>query len=394
MNFYDYIGLTPEQFEKVYLSTRLVNSQTHPTFPLVIYTYGRETVYKQAWNAVTTKCRGIIVNRETGEIVARPFEKFFNFGDPINGMTDTAVDMLAPQAGQPVVWEKVDGFLCIGYNWGGKWYCASKGSFTSPHAKWASAQIQRLDMDFFPTGGYTPVFEGICPSLRIVVDYGANEELILTAIIHNDTGIEMPPPILQSMGDLMGASTPELETLSWQEVQQATYDETVKNAEGYVLTWYRAGMTPYRLKAKYIDYLRIHRMVTGVSPKRVLEALQNGWTSVLEEWTNQSTPWFNTFVAKWRRVIEVEAMRLEQNAKDIYDGAQNIVDTSYDEPAENLGETRKRWAEVFTAPDNKEYSGILFAMLDGKDWRQVIWKKIKESAIMKNGHPLVDAHNT
>ena len=337
-------------------------------------------MYKQAWDAVTTKCRGIIVNRETGEIVARPFEKFFNFGDPTNGMTDTAVDILARQVGQPVVWEKVDGFLCIGYNWGGKWYCASKGSFTSPHAKWASAQIQRLDMDsVFHTEGYTPVFEGVCPSLRIVVDYGANEELILTAIIHNDTGIEMPPFVLQSMGDLMGASTPELETLSWQEVQQATYDEAVKNAEGYVLTWY-GGAVPYRLKVKYIDYLRVHRMVTGV---------QNGWTSVLDD----ATPWFNAFVAKWRRVIEVEAMRLEKTAKDIYDDAQNIVE-SYDEPAENLGETRKRWAEVFTAPDNKEYSGILFAMLDGKDWRQVIWKKIKGSAIMKNGHPLVDAHNT
>ena len=83
MNFYSYIRKTPTEFQTEYINTGLVDIASHDTFPLDLYTYGRKTVHENLWDGVTSKCRGIIVHRETGEIVARPFEKFHNFGSTV-----------------------------------------------------------------------------------------------------------------------------------------------------------------------------------------------------------------------------------------------------------------------------------------------------------------------
>ena len=59
-----------------YVISGLVDKRDHPQFPLSLYCYGRKAVYDNVWDDVTKRCRGLIVNRETGEIIARPFEKF------------------------------------------------------------------------------------------------------------------------------------------------------------------------------------------------------------------------------------------------------------------------------------------------------------------------------
>lgn len=387
MNFLTYIGKTAEEFEKEYLDTRLVNSQKHPEFPLTIYTYGRETVHGSLWDSVTRKCRGIIVHSETWEIVARPFEKFFNLGS--EEVPDCTTNFVETLQEQPYVWEKVDGFLCTGYQWEGKWYAASKGSFTSPHAKWATAQIQKFD-SIFLLRSQTPVFEGVSRNLRIVVDYGEAEELVLLALIETATGKEEIPYVIQRIAGNLGISTPELESIDWRTAHQNSYDETIHNAEGYVLTWYKKDAPPFRLKVKFADYLRLHRMVTGVSPKRVLEVIQNGWATELNDLLNDSTPWFSKFVAKWKRVIEGERDRILGNSNRIMARARMQVAGN---PFVDFADMRKQFAMIFNQPENKEFSGVLFAMLDGKDVPSVIWKKVKNSPMMKGGKPMIDGHN-
>jgi RNA ligase len=396
MNFYDYIKMPQAEFEEKYINTRLVMRNEHPTFPLYIYAYGREAVHEQVWDYVTMRCRGIIVHKETGEIIARPFEKFFNYGTanmPETDPTDWTVFGLSDRwkVNEPTVWEKVDGFLCTGYKWDGRWYVASKGSFTSPHAKWATNWLQGHGwLNMYLPDSKTPVFEGICSSLRIVVDYGAREEMVLLALIDNETGEEMPPEQLKLWAECVNVSVARQHDITMQEAHQNTYDESVKNKEGYVLTWYRTGQPPFRLKLKFADYLRLHRLVTGVSPKHILEVLRNGWTTELDEYFNASTPWFSHFVTKWKRTIEGEYERIDNHSKIIYAG---VLETVQNSPVyKNLGDIRKEFAYHFTKPENVEFSGVLFAMLDGKDYKQVIWKKVKNAPFMKGGHTLVDAH--
>ena len=80
MNFWTYINESPISFWEKYIEPGYVSVQSHSEFPLSIYAYGRKTVQEQKWDGVTCKCRGIVVNNETGEIISRPFEKFHNYG--------------------------------------------------------------------------------------------------------------------------------------------------------------------------------------------------------------------------------------------------------------------------------------------------------------------------
>lgn len=383
MNFYSYIGATPEIVE-AYLAKGLLQRQHHKEFPLDIYVYGREAVHENVWDNITSRCRGIIVNRETGEVVARPFEKFHNFGS-------TQVEHVVLPASEPAVFEKVDGFMCTQYTWAGKHYIASKGSFHSIHAKWATAELQRHEPLIIPSG-WTPVFEGLHPDLRIVVDYGKAKELVLLAMINIETGEEMRPSELHYWGVKNGFRHAELKKMSLEEAKADSWKDDHKNEEGYVLTWYPdADAPPFRLKLKFIDYLRIHRMVTGVSPKRVWEVLATRQESELKDYL-AATPWFNEFVTKWMKALNGEYERIAVAATTRYAACREICRVKVGQyPYKNLGEERKAYALEFNRPENKEFAPVLFALLDGKDIAPVIWKRVRAMTVGAN--PMVDGHN-
>lgn len=390
MYFFDYIGVTPEQFEADYVAPGYVSRSKHKTFPLDLYTYGRPAVHEDKWDGVTTKCRGIIVHRETGEVIARPFEKFFNFGS-IQG---SEVFDEAPFNDQPVVWEKMDGFLCTAYNWEDKWYVASKGSFHSIHAKWATAEFKRGLNTYVTSGwppGWTPVFEGIHPDLRIVVDYGAMSRMVLLALINIETREEMSPDQLRTNAMLNGYVLPNIEDMTWQralEESKIEYKDGLGVDEGYVLTWYRKGKPPLRLKVKFTEYLRLHRIVTGVSAKRVLEVLANSEEETLKQWLENTTPAFAKFAKKWTGILQAEYDSLDQKSKAAHAVIQGVLKQQYDQTG--VLPVRKDWALMLQRPEFKESASAVFAMMDGKDVKQVLWKAVRP--LTSGVGPIVDAH--
>jgi hypothetical protein len=393
MNFFKYIGINPVEFQRDYVNEGYVNRQTHNTFPLDILTYSRKAVTEQKWDGVTSKCRGIIIHRETGEVIARPFEKFHNFG---------AAEVIDRQEiwlrAQPVIWEKMDGFLCTAYRWEGQWYVASKGSFHSIHAKWATVEFNKQARTF--PEGWTPVFEGLSPDLRIVVDYKERNELILLAVIENETGAEYPPAALQTVAEQNGFKTPGLVDMTWQRALQESkevYKDGLGTDEGFVLTWYSVlGGPPARLKVKYDEYFRLHRIVTGVSARRVWEVMSSGDTETLKTWLQGTTPWFAKFAKRWMAQLTDEFEEVRDEAKLRFERAR--LNMNYELKAE-MDQTggidahlmRKSYAARFTSPENKKYAPVMFAMLDNKDPNPVIWKMVRH---VTNGvNPIVDAHN-
>lgn len=391
MNFFKYLGVSEDDFIEKYLQTGLVTESLHPEFPLNLFTYSRKAVHDNVWDAVTSRCRGIVINRETDEIVARPFEKFHNYGSTIaerDGLTESLME-----GRKPCVIEKVDGFLCTGYTWAGKQYIASKGSFRSIHAKWATAEYNRTPRLGFPEGK-TPVFEGLHRSLRIVVDYGTRQGLVLLALIDNETGEEARPDELAEWAHRNGFEMVRVTDKTLLDALQDTIlTENAGTEEGYVLTWYNTGCPPYRLKVKFTEYLRLHRMVTGVSPKRIWEVLsQATMKPELNDYLTNSTPWFNKFVTKWVRALQMEYDRQNSEALKAYARVKETVRVKVGQsPYENLGAERKAWATEFQRDENKEFASILFAMLDNKDVSSVIWKRVKE--LTTNGRPMVDIHS-
>ncbi|MFF9011520.1 RNA ligase [Streptomyces sp. NPDC014870] len=178
--------LLPAQELAAAIDAGHVTRKAHPELPLSIYTYTRSCQYERIWNQVTTRCRGLVADDATGEIVALPLPKFFNIGEH--------------EAGQPYapalpdepfeVYDKVDGSLAVIFHYAGRWQVASKGSFISAQATWAQRRLDGRDTGAL-TPGVTYLAEILYPQNRIVVDYGDRRDLVLLAAFGPD-GTEVP----------------------------------------------------------------------------------------------------------------------------------------------------------------------------------------------------------
>ena len=62
-----------------YVKEGWLTMHRHPNGVLCGFKYSLSTVYEGHWDEVTLQCRGIVFNSTTGEIVAHPFDKFFNY---------------------------------------------------------------------------------------------------------------------------------------------------------------------------------------------------------------------------------------------------------------------------------------------------------------------------
>src|SRR5689334_2572498 len=140
-----------------------VSAQWHPRQRLRIFNYTAACQFAAEWNEATLLCRGLVVDADAGVVLARPFAKFFNYGQP----GAPALDPTAPVD----VYDKLDGSLGILYPSDGGWAVATRGSFASDQAVHASAVLASRYPSFVPPPGHTVLFEIIYPGNRIVVDY-------------------------------------------------------------------------------------------------------------------------------------------------------------------------------------------------------------------------------
>ncbi len=157
---------------------------------LAIYCYSPKCVYDKKWNKYTRMARGLIVNLKTGEVVARPFPKFFN----LNEVEETRLENLPME--EPEITEKLDGSLGILYKDSGKYFITTKGTFYSEQSEWATGFFrENFDKIKIPEG-LTVLFEIIYPENRIVLDYGGLKQLFLIGAIEiktgKDYGCELP----------------------------------------------------------------------------------------------------------------------------------------------------------------------------------------------------------
>lgn len=70
-----------EPYDKL-VEQKLLNKQENGD--LVLYNYGDQVTYQKHWNKYTIESRGLILNKITGDTVARPFPKFWNLSELIN----------------------------------------------------------------------------------------------------------------------------------------------------------------------------------------------------------------------------------------------------------------------------------------------------------------------
>lgn len=324
------LELLKEMIEKGY-----VNVQKHPTHELFIYNYSPLAQYERVWNEVTLACRGLILDGQF-DVVARPFQKFFNLGEIEN-------QQLPNESFE--VFEKLDGSLGILYWADNQPFIATRGSFMGEQAVRATSILRSKYASVLRgvNRDWTYLFEIIYPENRIVVNYGDMEDIVLTAIIDTASGVDVP---LHDMGFPVVKRYDGIQDIRL--LKQMEED----NREGFVIKYANG----FRLKVKFEEYLRIHRIVTQVSSINIWEylAVNMPFDEILDRVPDEFYNWVKVTV---------------ENLKNQYEAIENQSLKDF----KKLDTRKETAAYFFTCA----YPSVLFKMLDERPYQEVIWKMIR-----------------
>lgn len=257
MNTYLWDVLDPNELSTM-VDEGYVRVQTHPLYPYNIACYTKRAMFEREWNNTTTVCRGLIWRQATGKILARPFKKFFNYGEP--GAAEFSSHDIVN------AYDKVDGSLGIAYMTPDGPAIATKGSFTSDQALHATELLRTQYPAYEPEDWKTDLFEIIYPDNRIVVDYGDTDALVYLGSVDIEDGSDHDNSV--AMGFYGFRRTPVIEGGYFADVVQRIIQNQRPNAEGVVI---HREYTGDRIKLKQQDYIELHKVMTGLNERQVWE---------------------------------------------------------------------------------------------------------------------------
>ena len=326
-----------------------VRRQVHPAGSLSILNYTEKSVYERVWNDVTRQCRGLIVD-DDGIVVARPWAKFFNYGEHPEGSLDLGARV--------AVTDKWDGSLGILYpSPEGGYAVATRGSFTSEQAihatkLWQERYAETTEVD----ENHTWLFEIIYPGNRIVCDYGDMDELVLLGGVEMLTGRPIRPGFFVYDG-------PKTKTFAYDTLADALAAQPRPGAEGLVVRF--PDNDHLMIKLKQDDYVALHRIVTGLNARVVWEQLGDGKSvaDICEPLPDELHDWVKNLAAE----LSGKALATLAEAREEHEAIlAGLPD----------GWTRKEYAAVAGRSSNRAW---LFLLLDGKDPSPKIWRTLRPS---------------
>lgn len=324
-----------------YVKRNLVKCRRDDERGLNVYVYTVHTQINRFWNYATLAARGIVYD-DKGRLIQRCLPKFFNYNEP-----DGIAMVEHYKIVRPTIQEKLDGSLIKVTNdpeYG--LVVTSKGSFDSEQVKMVNKILEDKHGLWQFEPGLTYHFELVSPKNKIVVPY-RDTELVLFCVIKNDSGAEL------DLSDRRFIKFTKPLTYDTKVLDDVNSLNAHGLHEGVV-----ANFTYYRLKFKTDEYLRLHRLVTDLTPKRVWEALSTGQEidrlCVPEEfidWLDKTEEWLK---GKYHDLSSDIAMAI------LY--------------CENM--TNK---EVATCPIPfiEKHKSYIFAYRSGKNISQMVWRAIK-----------------
>lgn len=338
----------------------LIVKQSHPSLPLYIWNYSRTCQYESKWDYITLNCRALVTDHD-GNIIARGFKKFFNLEE--HKQEDIPNEPFE-------VFEKLDGSLILAFQYNNEWVIASKGSFTSDQAIAAEKLFYNLYYhEKLDNQGCTHVFEYVSDNNRIVVKY-EKERLVLLTMIGNKNGVDVNIQPLAS--DFFQKEVGFIDIVKKYDGinDYKTLREVFNgdNREGFVVRF----QSGFRIKLKYDEYIRLHRIITNISSYDIWEYLKDD--KDINELLQNVPDEFDTWVKNKIKDLKYSYYWVYNYCGKIHDyfryGKYNDVDP---EPS------KKDFAIHIIKNVDKQYHGILFAMWDhNKDTEnELIWKLIK-----------------
>jgi len=317
---------------EAYASKGLVSKRVHDKLPIFIWNYTPKTQYERSWDEVTLLCRCLVTDA-TGRIVARSFEKFFNLEEHAILPNETFE-----------TYEKLDGSLILVFYYEDQLVVCSRGSFNSEHAESAKKLVNNYNVNCLDKNR-SYCFELIVPWNRIVCDYGNEEKLVLLAKFDtngNEYSIEEYKEFFPTAKKFSFSSINEIKK------------SILPEQEGYVIR-FKSGK---RIKVKGEEYVRLHKIVFGISELSILEFASKGskeeLLAMISSLPDEHHKWAKGFLAKIETIFESIKKECENNFK--------------------VFPSRKETASYFLS---QKYPQVLFRMLDNRDFNDMIWKIVR-----------------
>lgn len=238
------------------------------------YSYAYPALFEE--HPARLECRGIVFDKATGEVVCRPYHKFFNAGEiPGTGLNDLDLDrahyIMEKLDGSMIrpMWLH-DGFVVFGTRAG-----VTEQSEQATEFARTRPQYFELCKDLMMIG-YTPIFEWCSPQNRVVIAHPV-DRLVLTGIRDNITGWYHPYHTMSWMAKSYGVECVRIFDLNTSDREAfAAHVAGLLDMEGFVIR-FEDGAHPVMVKVKADDYVRRHKTL-GIlrSEKTMFETLLGG----------------------------------------------------------------------------------------------------------------------
>lgn len=251
----------------------------HDYFNLVGFKYTTNTVYSEDWDSVSLHARGIVFDKNTGDVVARPFDKFFNYGELVNGdgnLSSIAEAVMQHQGYFNLkfslekqtfrVMDKLDGSLGIMFWTGNEWLVKTAGSFESDQAVWANKWASiNLNFNLFDKSK-TYLFEIICDEDVHPIKYDY-EGLVLLGITDTASGKEVSTEELVSFAHTANLKHADIiEFSNFNDV--LNYAKHLPNTKEGVVVTFENG---FKLKIKGDEFLKLQKIFHALTPDTIWE---------------------------------------------------------------------------------------------------------------------------
>ena len=349
-----------------YYEDGLLYKQTHPTLPLTIWNYSEKVQYEGLWDEVTLRCRGLITEDTTGKILVRPFKKFFNYEEVIGK------EVIPSQGDYVYIQEKIDGSLGILFNYEDQWIMATRGSFASEQAiKGLEIVKTKYFLDSW-SKEYAYLVEIIYEANQIVVRYD-EEKIVFLSVVLNESwkwestdNTELHWTTAKMVLHANGVEEDDLVKTEQQfnfsdELYKSLKQKNETNKEGFVLRFQPGN---FRMKIKFEEYVRLHKVMTNLSTTAVWEVLSSGGS--MDDLLKDVPDEFYYKIKEYEQELSFQFNIIFSDYFIHFRSIQN-----------KIGDVVGNRAEFASLAKQYQYPSILFAMLDGKDVSPIISKIIK-----------------
>jgi len=250
-----------------------IRVKRHSQYPnLVHFKYNQ--ISSPLSEPIVQECRGIILDEDNDwKVVAFPYRKFFNYGEP----NATKIDWSSAR-----IYEKLDGTLIVMYYYDNKWQTSTTGTpdATAPVGDF-KISFNNLFWRVFSELGYglpkdemknfTFMFELLTPLNQIVVRH--NKSRIVLHGVRDVSKYPYEEQLPDVIGNILKYECVKHYSFNTiEQVVQAAEKLDCFKTEGFVV------VDKYfnRIKIKNSDYVLYHHLKSSFSVKKALEVIRKG----------------------------------------------------------------------------------------------------------------------